>query len=37
MLKVNLCDYSNACILMKGAIRITEAEADATARQANGG
>ena len=37
MLKVSLCDYSNACILMKGAIRITEAEADATARQANGG
>ena len=37
MLKVSLCDCSKACILMKGTIRITEAEADATARQANGG
>ena len=37
MLKVSLCDYSNTCILTKGAVRITEAEADATARQGNGG
>ena len=31
MLKSSLCDYSDAYILVKGTITITEAEADATA------
>ena len=35
MLKSSLCDYSDACILVKGTIRITGAGADAAARQAD--
>ena len=35
MLKSNLCDYSDAYILVKGNITITGAEADAAARQAD--
>ena len=35
MLKSNLCDYSDACILVKGTITITGAGADAAARQAD--
>ena len=33
MLKYSLCDYSDAYILVKGAITITGTEADAAARQ----
>ena len=36
MLKLSLCDYSDAYILIKGVIRITRAGADATARQVDG-
>ena len=32
MLKSSLCDYSDVCILVKGRITITGAEADAAAR-----
>ena len=32
MLKLSLCDYSDACILVKARITITGAEADAAAR-----
>ena len=35
MLKSNLCDYSDAYILVKRTIAITGAEADAVARQAD--
>ena len=35
MLKSNLCDYSDAYILVKGTMTITEAGNDAAARQAN--
>ena len=35
MLKSNLCDYSDAYILVKGKITITGAGADAEARQAD--
>ena len=35
MLKSNLCDYSDAYILVKGKIKITGAGADAAARQAD--
>ena len=35
MLKSSLCDYSDACILVKGKIRITGAGDDAAARQAD--
>ena len=35
MLKFNLCDYSNAYILVKGKKTITGRGADAAARQAN--
>ena len=35
MLKSHLCDYSDAYILAKGTIRITGAEADAAARNAD--
>ena len=35
MLKSILCDYSDAYILVKGAITITGPEADAAARQAD--
>ena len=35
MLKSNLCDYSDAYILVKGKITITGAGADAAARQAD--
>ena len=35
MLKSSLCDYSDAYILVKGTITITEAGADAAARQAD--
>ena len=35
MLKSLLCDYSDAYILAKGTIRITGAEADAAARNAD--
>ena len=35
MLKSSLCDYSDACILVKGTITITRAGADAAARQAD--
>ena len=35
MLKSNLCDYSDAYILVKGTITITGAGADAAARQAD--
>ena len=35
MLKSSLYDYSDACILVKGAIQITGAGDNATARQAN--
>ena len=35
MLKSSLCDYSDANILVKGTITITEAGADAAARQAD--
>ena len=35
MLKSSSCDYSNAYILVKGTIAITEAGADAAARQAD--
>ena len=35
MLKSSLCDYSDAYILVKGAITITGAGADAGARQAD--
>ena len=33
MLKSSLCDYSDACILVKGKITITRAEADAATSQ----
>ena len=33
--KSSLCDYSDAYILVKGRITVTEAEADAAARQAD--
>ena len=36
MLKSSLCDYSDANILVKGRITITEAGVDAAARQADG-
>ena len=36
MLKPSLCDYSDACILVKGKITITGEEDDAAARQADG-
>ena len=32
MLKSSLCDYSDVCILVKGRITITGAEADAAAK-----
>ena len=35
MLKSSLCDYSDACILVKGKITINGAGADAAARQAD--
>ena len=35
MPKSSLCDYSDAYILVKGRITVTEAEADAAARQAD--
>ena len=35
VLKSSLCDYSDACILVKGTITITGAGADAAARQAD--
>ena len=35
MLKSSLCDYSDAYILVKGKITITEAGADVAARQAD--
>ena len=35
MLKSSSCDYSDAYILVKGTITITEAGADAAARQAD--
>ena len=35
MLKSSLCDYSDACILVKGTITITGAGADTAARQAD--
>ena len=35
MSKSNLCDYSDAYILVKGKITITGAEADAAARKAD--
>ena len=35
MLKSGLCDYSDAYMLVKGTIRITGAENDAAARQAD--
>ena len=35
MLRSNLCDYSDACILVKGKIAITGRGADAAARQAD--
>ena len=35
MLKSSLCDYSDACILVKGTITITGAGDDAAARQAD--
>ena len=35
MLKSSLCDYSDACILVKGTITLTGAGADAAARQAD--
>ena len=35
MLKSTLCDYSDACTLVKGRITITGAGADAAARQAD--
>ena len=35
MLKSSLCDYSDACILVKGKLTITAAGADAAARQAD--
>ena len=35
MLKSSLCDYSDACILVKGKITITGRGADVEARQAN--
>ena len=35
MLKYSLCDYSDAYILVKGRITITEAGADAAARRAD--
>ena len=35
MLKSSLCDYSDACILVKGTITITGAGNDAAARQAD--
>ena len=35
MLKSSLCDYSDACILVKGTITIEGAGADAAARQAD--
>ena len=35
MLKSSLCDYSDTYILVKGTIIITEAGADAPARQAD--
>ena len=35
MLKSSLCDYSDAYILVKGTITITEAGADVAARQAD--
>ena len=36
MLKLSLCDYRDAYILIKGVIRITRAGADDTARQVDG-
>ena len=35
ILKSSLCDYSDACILVKGRIPITGAQDDAAARQAD--
>ena len=35
MLKSSLCDYSDACILLKGAMTIEGAGTDAAARQAD--
>ena len=35
MLKSSFCDYSDACILLKGRITITVAGGDAAARQAD--
>ena len=36
ILKTSLCDYGDACILVKGTITISRAGADAAARQADG-
>ena len=35
MLKSSLCDYADACILVKGTITVTGAGDDAAARQAD--
>ena len=35
MLRLNLCDYADACILLKGTITITLAGNDAASRQDN--
>ena len=35
MLRLNLCDYADTCILLKGTITITLAGNDAASRQAN--
>ena len=36
MLQSSLCDYSDACVLVKGKITITGAGDDAAAREADG-
>ena len=35
MLRSNLCDYADSCILVKGTITITDAGDDAAVRQAD--